>query len=60
MNSYINDQFLKIGLYLKNGKPLNEYSDFVRIKLHFVNGETNWLNLSDKQLSAIYNILISE
>lgn len=60
MNNYIKDQFLRIGLYIKNNKPLNEYPDSVKIKLHFVNGETNWLNLSEKQLSDIYSILISE
>jgi hypothetical protein len=60
MNSYINGQVQRIGLYVKNNEPLNEYPDAVKLKLHHVNGETNWLSLSNTQLSAIFNILSSE
>jgi hypothetical protein len=60
MNSYISAQFQRIGLYIKNNKPVNEYPDYVRLKLDHVNGQTNWLSLSDKQLKAIYKILSAE
>lgn len=63
MNRYIESQFQRIGLYIKNNQPINEYADygdFVKIKLHFVNGESNWLNLSDNQLNEIYKILSAE
>jgi len=63
INRYINEQFTRIGLYIKNNNPVNEYkasNDVVRMQLHFVNGSTNWLSISDKQLTAIHNILSSE
>lgn len=59
-NTYINAQFQRIGLHIKNNEALNEYPDQVRVKLHHVNGETNWLSVSDEQLTAIYKILESE
>lgn len=62
-NIYIEDQFKRIGLYIKNNEPINEYgssNDSVRLQLNFVNGSTNWLSLSDNQLKAIYKILESE
>jgi hypothetical protein len=60
MNRYISEQFQRIGLYIKNNAPINEYPDFVKLKLHHVNGESNWLSLSDAQLKAIYKIPESE
>jgi hypothetical protein len=60
MNKYISDQFKRIGLYIYDNAPVNEYPDFVKLKLHHVNGESNWLSLSDAQLKAIYKILESD
>jgi hypothetical protein len=60
MNKYIEGQFKKIGLYIQNNTPINEYkqyNDTVKIKLHFVNGQSNWLNLNENQLIEIYKIL---
>lgn len=58
--SYTSSQFQRIGLYIKNNSPVNEYPDLVRIKLHHVNGETNWFSLTEQQLAAIYKILADE
>jgi hypothetical protein len=60
MNKYIDGQFKKIGLYIQNNIPINEYkqyNDTVKIKLDFVNGQSNWLNLNENQLIEIYKIL---
>ena len=61
MSNYTSDQFQRIGLYIKNNEPVNDYeSDEVKVQLSHVNGKTNWFSLSDTQLKAIYKILESE
>lgn len=60
MNRYIEAQFQRIGFAIKDGKPVNEYdkkTDFARIQINFVNGSSNWLNLSNEQVEKLYLIL---
>tara|TARA_R110000822_G_scaffold83703_1_gene196948 strand:+ start:426 stop:608 length:183 start_codon:yes stop_codon:yes gene_type:complete len=55
--SYINSQLLGIGFCIADNKPLNEYPDNARIKISFVMGDTNWMDVSNTQLIAIHKIL---
>jgi hypothetical protein len=59
MNKYISTQIQKIGLLVYGGKPLNEYTDKVKIQLHHVNGSTNWIDVRQDQLEKIIAALDS-
>jgi hypothetical protein len=48
---YIKAQFDKVGTEYSEYKP--------KIKIIKPNGETNWLDITEKQLQQIKNILIS-
>lgn len=57
LNQYLYTQLQKIGLIIRDNKPINEYQDRVKIVLNHVYGSTNYMNITNEQLEKIVLIL---